>query len=196
MVQSFRLPNCKDDLAVQHKVLHSIVKEYQKCKNKGANSQIRKQGRKLNQAINISETLSKSSIAFQGPEQKQHVAREELSAILLRVEGYCLLSPGIIPKYSRPNCFSFLRLQLLPQEFTASCLAEKEYPQHFEIFLSAHLPRSSRSIAWFPLNLAEQCSWKYWNLLCSCDTNHFQISWWWTLFELITAISEKRFKFL
>lgn len=63
---TFPLPNSKDDSAVQDKVLHSIVKEYQECKNKEVNSQIRKQGRKLNQAINISETLSNSSIAFQG----------------------------------------------------------------------------------------------------------------------------------
>lgn len=63
---TFRVPNSKDDSSVQDKVLHSIVKEYQECKNKEANSQIRKQGRKLNHAINISETLANSSIAFQG----------------------------------------------------------------------------------------------------------------------------------
>lgn len=63
---TFCLPSNKDDSAVQDKVLHSIVKEYRECKNKEANSQIRKQGRKLNQAINISETLANSSIAFQG----------------------------------------------------------------------------------------------------------------------------------
>ena len=37
---------------------------------------------------------------------------------------------------------------------------------------------------------------KYRNLLCSCDVNGLQISWWWTLFELITAISEMIYEFL
>ena len=38
------------------------------------------------------------------------------------------------------------------------------------------------------LYLAEPHSWKYQNLLCSCDAKGLQISWRWTLFELMTAI--------
>lgn len=63
---TFCLPNSKDDSAAQDKVLHSTVKEYRESRNKETNCQIRKQGRKLNQAINISETFSNSSKAFQG----------------------------------------------------------------------------------------------------------------------------------
>lgn len=115
-------------------------------------------GRKLNHAINISETLANSLIAFKvthlivlDPEQKLHVAWEELSAILLREEGSCLLLPGIIPKYSWLNSFSAPRVQLQPQEFTVSCLVEEEYPHTFEIFLPVCLPRSTWSVGWFPL---------------------------------------------
>lgn len=58
------LPNCKGDLTVHDKMLHSIVKEYKDCKNKEVNSVIRKQAKKMTQAINISGTLSKSEVAF------------------------------------------------------------------------------------------------------------------------------------
>ena len=60
------LPNSKGDFTVHDKVLHSIVKEYKDCKNKEVNSEIRKQAKRMTQAINISETLSKSKIAFKG----------------------------------------------------------------------------------------------------------------------------------
>ena len=58
------LPNSKGDLTVHDKVLHFIVKEYKDCKNKEVNSVIRKQAKKMTQAINISGTLSKSEVAF------------------------------------------------------------------------------------------------------------------------------------
>lgn len=85
---TFPLPNSKDDSAVQDKVLHSIVKEYRECKNKEVNSQIRKQGRKLNQAINISETLSNSSIAFQGNTPDSLRSRTEAALSMGRVVCY------------------------------------------------------------------------------------------------------------
>lgn len=85
---TFPLPNSKDDSAVQDKVLHSIVKEYRECKNKEVNSQIRKQGRKLNQAINISETLSNSSIAFQGNTPDSFRSRTEAACSMGRVVCY------------------------------------------------------------------------------------------------------------
>lgn len=85
---TFPLPNSKDDSAVQDKVLHSIVKEYQECKNKEVNSQIRKQGRKLNQAINISETLSNSSIAFQGNTPDSFRSQTEAALSMGRVVCY------------------------------------------------------------------------------------------------------------
>ena len=46
------------------------------------------------------------------------------------------------------------------------------------------------------LYLAKPPSWKYQSHLCSCNANSLQISWRWTLFELMTAISEKRYEFL
>lgn len=85
---TFRLPNSKDDSSVQDKVLHSIVKEYQECKNKEANSQIRKQGRKLSHAINISETLANSSIAFQGNTPDCFRSRTEAARSMGRVVCY------------------------------------------------------------------------------------------------------------
>jgi len=58
------LPNSKGDLTVHDKELHSIVKEYKDCKNKEVNSEIRKQAKKMTQAINISGTFSRSKVAF------------------------------------------------------------------------------------------------------------------------------------
>ena len=52
---------------------------------------------------------------------------------------------------------------------TFFCVCKKKFCRHF-------IP------CWWPR------SWKYRNLLSFCDANGLQISWQWTLFELITAI--------
>lgn len=63
---TFGTPERRVDPVIPNKLLLSIVKEYKECKNRETNCQIRKQGKKLTQAINISGTKSGSSIAFQG----------------------------------------------------------------------------------------------------------------------------------
>ena len=133
---TFPLPNSKDDSAVQDKALHSIAKDYRECKNKEVNSQIRKQGRKLNQAINISETLSNSSIAFQGNTPDSFRSRTEAVRSMGRVVCYSaerrLLS---IVVWDYPQVFLTKLSQCSKSTVTAarvhSILFDRgEYPQH------------------------------------------------------------------
>ena len=83
---TFRIwPNSKGDSTVHDKVLHSIVKEYKACKNKEVNSEIRKQAKRMTQAINISGTLSKSKIAFKGSTPDSFRSRTDAARNLGRV---------------------------------------------------------------------------------------------------------------
>ena len=70
------------------KVLCSIVKEYKECKVKEANIQIRKQAKKVQQAITISGTKSRSSIAFQGSTPDHFPSRTEAAKSMGRVASY------------------------------------------------------------------------------------------------------------
>lgn len=151
---TFCLPSNKDDSAVQDKVLHSIVKEYRECKNKEANSQIRKQGRKLNQAINISETLANSSVAFQGSTPDCSRSRTEAACSMGRVVCYSAERRRLLsivawdyPQVFLTKLFQCSKSTITPQEFTASCLAEEEYPQHLWNFLASASPEKY-SISW------------------------------------------------
>lgn len=65
-LSTFGLDEKKVVKEIPEKLLCSILKEYKECKVKETNSQIRKQGKKVQQAINISGTKSRSYIAFQG----------------------------------------------------------------------------------------------------------------------------------
>ena len=96
---TFGVPEAKQEKCMQDKLLHSIVKEHKECKGKETNSLLNKE-KKLKQAINISGTMSSSSIAFQGTtpdcfksEQKQHKAWGGLCVILQRDVDCCRLLP-------------------------------------------------------------------------------------------------------
>ena len=82
---TFGTPEIKGD---SNKLLLSIVKEYKECKNRETNCQIRKQGKKLTQAINISGTKSSSSIAFQGSTPDSFKSRTEAARSMGRVVCY------------------------------------------------------------------------------------------------------------
>lgn len=84
----FGVPEVKQDKCMQDKVLQSIVKEYKECKSKETNSLIRSKGRKLKQAINISGTMSSSSIAFQGTTPDCFKSRTEAARSMGRVVCY------------------------------------------------------------------------------------------------------------
>ena len=85
---TFGVPEVKQDKCIQDKVLQSIVKEYKECKSKETNSLIRGKGRKLKQAINISGTMSSSSIAFQGTTPDYFKSRTEAARSMGRVVCY------------------------------------------------------------------------------------------------------------
>lgn len=87
---TFGLPTAENkvDVTVHDKVLHSILKEYKACKNREENSAIRKQGKKLAQAINISDILSKSTIALQGSTPDCFKSRMDAARSLGRVVTY------------------------------------------------------------------------------------------------------------
>ena len=87
---TFGLPTAENkvDVTVHDKVLHTILKEYKACKNREENSAIRKQGKKLAQAINISDTLSKSTIALQGSTPDCFKSRMDAARSLGRVVTY------------------------------------------------------------------------------------------------------------
>ena len=85
---TFGVPEVKQDKCMQDKVLQSIVKEYKECKSKETNSLIRSKGRKLKQAINISGTMSSSSIAFQGTTPDCFKSRTEAARSMGRVVCY------------------------------------------------------------------------------------------------------------
>lgn len=83
-----RSAQSKEDVTAHDKVLHSILKKYKACKKKEENSAIRKQGKKLTQAINISDTLSKSTIALQGSTPDCYKSRMDAACSLGRVIAY------------------------------------------------------------------------------------------------------------
>lgn len=85
---TFGTPEIKGDPAIPNKLLLSIVKEYKECKSRETNCQIRKQGKKLTQAINISGTKSSSSIAFQGRTPDCFKSRTEAARSMGRVVCY------------------------------------------------------------------------------------------------------------
>jgi len=58
------------------------------CKMKETNSQIRKQGKKVQKAINISGTKSRSSIAFQGSTPDNFRSRTEAERSMGRLVSY------------------------------------------------------------------------------------------------------------
>ena len=60
-----------------------------------------------------------------------------------------------------------------------------------DVWLKRSTPVSPECGHFIIINLAEPCSWKYRNLLCSFDANHLQISWRWTLFELIRLFQRR-----
>ena len=101
------LRNSKGDLTVHDKVLHSIVKEYKDCKNKEVNNEIKKQPKKMTQAINISGTFSRAKLHLKVEpltalvqEQMQPVTWEGSTTILQKEEGFCLLLPVTIHSLS------------------------------------------------------------------------------------------------
>ena len=85
---TFGTPEIKGDPTNTNKLLLSIVKEYKECKSRETNCQIRKQGKKLTQAINISGTKSSSSIAFQGSTPDCFKSRTEAARSMGRVVCY------------------------------------------------------------------------------------------------------------
>ena len=85
---TFGTPEIRGDPAIPNKLLLSIVKEYKDCKNRETNCQIRKQGKRLTQPINISGTKSSSSIAFQGNTPGCFKSRTEAARSMGRVVCY------------------------------------------------------------------------------------------------------------
>jgi len=85
---TFGTPERSGDPAIPNKLLLSIVKEHKECKNRETNCQIRKQGKKLTQAINISGTKSSNSIAFQGSTPDCFKSRTEAARSMGRVVCY------------------------------------------------------------------------------------------------------------
>lgn len=76
------------NLKTQDKLLCSIIKEYKECKVKESNSQIRKQGKKVHRAINISGTKSRSRIAFEGSTPDHFKSRTDAARSMRRVVAY------------------------------------------------------------------------------------------------------------
>lgn len=87
-LSTFGLDEKKVVKEIPEKLLCSILKEYKECKVKETNSQIRKQGKKVQQAINISGTKSRSSIAFQGSTPDNFRSRTEAARSMGRLVSY------------------------------------------------------------------------------------------------------------
>ena len=78
----------KEDDKITSAFLSSIVQEYQECKRKETNSVIRKQSKKLQQAIKISGTKSNSHIALQGNTPQSFKTRVDAANSLGRLTTY------------------------------------------------------------------------------------------------------------
>lgn len=87
-LSTFGLDEKKQVKEIPEKLLCSILKEYKECKVKETNSQIRKQGKKIQQAIKISGTKSRSSIAFQGSTPDNFKSRTEAAKSMGRLVSY------------------------------------------------------------------------------------------------------------
>lgn len=78
----------KEDDKIKSAFLSSIVQEYQECKRKETDSVIRKQSKKLQQAIKISGTKSNSHIALQGNTPQSFKTRVDTANSLGRLTTY------------------------------------------------------------------------------------------------------------
>lgn len=136
-LSTFGLDEKMEVKELPEKLLCSILKEYKEGKVKETNSQIRKQGKKIQQAIKISGTKSGSSIGFQGSTSDNFKSHTEAAKSMGRLVSYSAerrrLLSIVVSDYSQTYLTELF--QCSKSTVTAACvhgilLVEEELHQH------------------------------------------------------------------